>query len=138
MFLLDTNVVSELRSAKRCDARVRAWLVGVSLELCWISVLTLTEIRLGIVQVARRDAAFAQLLEVWLHEKVLVAFAARILPVTSQVADRAGQIAGERTRGLSDCLIAATALEHRLVLVTRNVTDFDDVKGLRVENPWES
>ncbi|MBC8126858.1 MAG: type II toxin-antitoxin system VapC family toxin [Gloeobacteraceae cyanobacterium ES-bin-144] len=136
MFLLDSNVISELRSAKRCDSQVRAWERKTPLPSCWISVMALLEIRLGICQVEGRDPAFASILELWLEGRVKPAFENRVLGVTTAVAERAGRIAASRTRGLADCLIAATALEHRLVLVTRNVVDFEDLEGLEIVNPW--
>lgn len=137
MFLLDSNVVSELRSAKRCHPGVRAWERNTPLASCWISVVTLLEIRLGIGRIMGKDAAFAGILEAWLEQRVKPAFDGRTLAVTPPVAERAGRIAAERTRGLADCLIAATALEHRLTLVTRNVADFADVEGLEIVNPWD-
>jgi predicted nucleic acid-binding protein len=136
MFLLDSNVVSELRSAKRCDPRVRSWERETPLASCWISVMALLEIRQGICQVKGKDAAFAEILEQWLEGRVKPAFEGRILSVTPTVAERAGRIAALRTRGLADCLIAATALEHRLALVTRNIADFEDLVGLKLVNPW--
>lgn len=136
MFLLDSNVVSELRSVKRCHPRVRAWQQGTPLASCWISVLTLLEIRQGIGQVEGKDAKFAGILERWLEERVKPTFEARVLAVTPPVAERAGRIAAIRTRGLADCLIAATALEHHVRLVTRNVVDFEDLEGLEIVNPW--
>jgi predicted nucleic acid-binding protein len=136
MFLLDSNVVSELRSVKRCHPRVRAWQQGTPLASCWISVLTLLEGRQGIGQVEGKDAKFAGILERWLEERVKPTFEARVLAVTPPVAERAARIAAIRTRGLADCLIAATALEHHLTLVTRNVVDFEDLEGLEIVNPW--
>jgi len=138
MFLLDSNLLSELRSAKRCDPAVRAWQQAHPLTTCWISVITLLEIRRGIDQVGRKDAPFAAVLHEWLEGKVKTAFAGRVLAVTPAVAERAGRIAAVRTRGLADGLIAATALEHRLTLATRNVTDFKDISGLEIVNPWET
>lgn len=137
MFLLDSNVISELRSAKRCDPRVRAWERKTPLDSCWISVMALLEIRQGICQVTGRDAAFAGLLEQWLEGRVKPAFEGRILSVTPALAERAGRMAALRMRGLADCLIAATALEHGLALVTRNVADFADLVGLKLVNPWD-
>lgn len=136
MFLLDSNLVSELRSATRCHPFVRAWEQGTPLDSCWISVITLLEIRRGIDQIERKDAPFAEILNHWLEHHVKPAFEGRLLAVTPAAAERAGRIAAGRTRGLADCLIAATALEHRLTLVTRNVADFDDVEELRIVNPW--
>lgn len=137
MFLLDSNVISELRSAKRCDSSVRAWEQKTPLASCWISVMALLEIRQGICQVEGKDSAFAAILELWLEGRVKPAFEGRILGVTPSVAERAGRMAALRTRGLADCLIAATALEHHLALVTRNVADFQDLAGLVLVNPWD-
>ena len=137
MFLLDSNVISELRSVKRCDPRVRAWERNTPLAVCWISVMALLEIQQGICRVKGKDAAFAEVLGQWLEDRVKPAFAGRILAVTPPVAERAGRIAALRTRGLADCLIAATALEHGLALVTRNIADFADLEGLELVNPWD-
>lgn len=104
---------------------------------CWISVITLLEIRFGIGQIERKDAEFATSLEHWLEERVKPTFAGRVLSVGSPVAERAGRISTMRTRGLADCLIASTALEHGLTLVTRNTVDFEDLKGLELVNPWD-
>lgn len=136
MFLLDSNVVSEMRSKTRCDSRVRAWEQGTPLGSCWISVIVLLEIRKGVELMRKRDKAFAKSLETWLEERVIPAFEGRILSVTPAVAHRSGRIAAMRTRGLADCVIAATALEQGLVLVTRNVADFEDLEGLEIVNPW--
>ena len=138
MFLLDSNVISELRSRKRCHPQVAAWQSQTPLSSCWLSVVTLLEIRQGISQVELKDAPFAQVLKQWLEAQVKPSFAERILPVSSALAERAGQIAALRTHSLADCLIAATALEHKLTLATRNVADFEDIAGLKFVNPWQS
>lgn len=137
MFLLDTNVLSELRVAERCDPEVRRWQEVAPLEACFISVLSQLEIRSGIEKVRRTDEPFAEALTRWLQGPVSTAFAGRILPVTSAIADRAGRIAAGRTRRLADSLIAATALEHRLTLATRNTVDFEDIPRLQIVNPWD-
>jgi predicted nucleic acid-binding protein len=136
MFLLDTNLLSELRSEKRCHPKVKAWQQRTSLASCWISVVNLLEIRQEIGQVERSDKAFATILNGWLENQVKRSFAGKIVSISPEIAERAGRISAERTRGLADCLIAATALERRLILVTRNVGDFEDVNGLKIVNPW--
>ena len=135
--MLDSNVLSELRSAKRCDPRVRAWQEEIPAASCFISVISLMEIRRGIEMVRRTDKPFSEALDRWLEDQIRTGFASRCLPVGPPVAERAGQIAAGRTRGLADCLIAATAIDHRLVLATRNVGDFEDIGGLRLVNPWD-
>jgi hypothetical protein len=137
MYLLDSNVVSELRSERRCDQRVRDWQATKEPEACYLSVLVLTEIRQGIEMVRARDRAFAEALDAWLERQVKPGFRQRCLPITPLIAERAGQIAAFRTRGLADCLIAATALVHQLTLATRNTSDFADIDGLLLTNPWE-
>lgn len=137
MFLLDSNTVSELRSAQRCHPRVLAWEQRTPLAACWISVVTFLDIRQGIDQIRRKDPRFAAVLERWLEERVKPAFDGRVLAVTPPVAEHAGRIAAARTCGLAGCLIAATALEHRLTLATRNVADFADISGLEIVNPWD-
>jgi len=137
MFLLDSNLLSELRSVKRCHPAVRDWQESQPLSACWISVISLLEIRKGIMQVERQDAPFAAIINQWLETKLKPAFQGRILGVSPAVAERAGYLAANRTRGLTDCLIAATALEHRLTLATRNVADFEDLAGLQIVNPWK-
>ncbi len=137
MFLLDSNVVLELRSEKRYHPHVRAWENATATSDCWISVIVLFEIREGIEMVSRRDSGFADLLERWLESRVKPTFATRSLAVSAAISDRAGRISAIRTREMADCLIAATALEHGLKLATRNVADFRDIPDLRVVNPWE-
>ena len=108
-----------------------------SLAVCWISVVILLKIRQGIELVTRKDEKFAVILEHWLRDRVKPSFGSRTLLVTPTVAERAGRIAAVRTRGLADCIIAATALEYHLTLATRNIADFDDIEGLQIINPWD-
>ena len=136
MYLLDSNVISELRSPRRCAAAVKAWQGTVALESCFTSVVVLAEIREGIERVRGRDPQFADALDRWLEDRVKPMFGTKCLAITADIAELAGRIGALRTRGFADCLIAATALPHRLTLVTRNIGDFDDIEGLILINPW--
>lgn len=120
--LLDTNVLSELRKGARADARVRAWFENVSPEEIFLSVLVLGELRRGIESIRRRDAAQAAALERWLT-RITTGHGERILSIDGTVADRWGHLAARRAASVIDTLMAATALVHGLVLVTRNVKD---------------
>ncbi|MBN8458894.1 MAG: VapC toxin family PIN domain ribonuclease [Verrucomicrobia bacterium] len=97
----------------------------------------LLEIQQGICRVKGKDAAFAEILGQWLDGRVKPAFAGRILGVIPPEAERASRIAALRTPGLADCQIAASALEHDLALVTRNIADFADLDGLELVDPWD-
>ena len=136
-FLLDTNVLSELRKGERAHAGVRAWVAAQHADGLFISVLTLAEIRDGIERLRPRDPQQAARLEVWLEETI-THFAARILPVTPEIADRWGRLSVSAGQPLPDFdrLIAATALVHGLDLVTRNIRDFART-GVTVVNTWQ-
>lgn len=136
MFLLDTNVVSELRKAARCDARVAAWQEAQKPEVCFLSTITLLEIRLGIELARASDRKKAEVLETWLEQRVKPGFVGRILAVDQTVAEACGRLHAERLRSFRDGLILATALVHELTLVTRNVKDFAD-SAVQVINPWD-
>ena len=133
-FLLDTNVLSELRKGPRAHPGVRAWVEAQSADELFISVLALAEIRDGIERLRPRDPRQAARLEIWLAETT-THFGARILPVTPEIADRWGRLCIAQPPPDFDRLIAATALEHGLDLVTRNVRDFART-GVTVVNPW--
>jgi len=132
MYLLDTNVVSD---AQRRLPKPTAWLASVDPASVSLSVITLGEIERGIFKQRKVDPERAARLDVWLRE-LLRDNADRILAVTQDVALAWGRITAGRTRGGADSLIAATALVHDLIVVTRNVADFEDF-GLTVLNPWE-
>lgn len=134
-YLLDTNVLSELRKRKRCDPSVAKWQSGVSAAACFVSVVSLMEIVHGIEAVKKCDAAFAEVLDDWYQNQVLAGFRDRALPVNLTIAARAGRIMAIRTRNTADCLLAATAFVHGLTLVTRNVEDFADT-GVSLCNPF--
>jgi predicted nucleic acid-binding protein len=137
MFLLDTNVLSELRRRDRTDANVAAWADAVDAEALFLSAITVLEIEIGARLVARRDASQGAVLRQWIDGKVLPAFAGRILPVDTAVAQRCAALHVPDPRAERDALIAATALVHRLKVVTRNTTDFETT-GVGLINPWEA
>jgi toxin FitB len=138
-FLLDTNVISELRS-KNPEPRVLEWMEATDEGLLHLSVLTLGEIRKGAAQLLQ-DKRRTQL-ETWLEVDLQARFAGRIVPIDSAIADRWGLIAAEaRRRGITlpviDGLLAATALHWNLTIVSRNVKDFVNTQ-IPVLNPWEA
>ena len=122
-FLLDTNVVSDLRRSGRRDGRLREWFDQQPPESLYISVVTIGEIRQGIEQLRRRDATQAQVLSRWLDELGRV-YADRVLSIDYAVANEWGQLRARRTVPVIDAFLAATARVHDLTLVTRNVRDF--------------
>jgi predicted nucleic acid-binding protein len=136
MFLLDTNVLSELRRPDRADARVAAWARSVDHVQFYLSAITILEIEAGTLLLARRDVAQGAVLRSWIDSLVLPAFASRILAVDTAVAQRCAQLHVPDRRPERDALIAATALVHRLKVVTRNVADFQPM-GVDLINPWE-
>jgi predicted nucleic acid-binding protein len=136
MYLLDTNVISELRKKPgRIDANVLAWSEGVHPLDQYISVVTLQELETGVLLLDRHDPAQANMLRHWLETMLRPAFAKRILPVTQEVALRNAQFHIPDPHPYRDSLIAATAFVHGLIVVTRNVTDFRRT-GVRMVNPW--
>lgn len=138
MFVLDTNVVSELRKAGsgRADPNVTTWAASVSAGSLYLSAITVLELELGILQLERRDPTQGALLRSWMTAHVMPAFAGRVLPVDSAVALQCAQLHVPNRRAERDCLIAATALVHGMTVVTRNVTDFQGT-GAALLNPWE-
>ena len=137
MYLLDTNVVSELRKVKtgRANPGVAQWAQQVDTGALFLSVISLHELELGIQLMERRDAPQGALLRSWLETCVVPAFAERILPVDVPVARRSAGLHVPDPQPLRDGLIAATALEHGLIVVTRNTADFQ-ASGVRLLNPW--
>lgn len=135
MYLLDTNVVSELRKPD-CDAAVRAWAATVDARLLFVSALTILEIKIGVLHVERRDSAQAAVLSAWLDDHVLTAFAGRVLPVDLDVVMHCAGLQVPDPKPDRDALIAAATLARGFTVVTRNVVEFS-VTGVTIINPWE-
>lgn len=138
MYVLDTNVLSELRKVRpgKADANVAAWAESVDAADLFISAITIMELELGVLSVERSDAAQGALLRAWLERHVLPEFSARTLPIDTAVAQRCARLPVPDKRGERDALIAATALVHGMAVVTRNVAAFKPT-GVTVVNPWE-
>jgi hypothetical protein len=135
-FLLDTNVVSELRKKRRNEPKVHDWLSSVDSEDLFTSVIVIGEIRRGIEKVRPADPVFASQLAVWLR-KLQIDYQDRILPITEEIAEFWGTICPNHPLPEPDGLIAATALHNELTLVTRNVEHIQR-SGVKLFNPWES
>ncbi len=136
MFLLDTKVLSELRRRERTHPKVAAWADAVNASDLYLSVITILEIEAGALLIARRDARQGAVLRAWIDSKVLPTFAGRILPVDTAVALCCARLHMPDPRAERDALIAATALVHRLRVVTRHVADFQPT-GVELLNPWD-
>lgn len=139
MFLLDTNVVSELRKVRlgKADTNVTAWTESVDAAALFVSAITILELELGILSIERKDANQGAMLRLWLEQQVLPEFSGRTLPVDTAVAQRCARLHVPDKRGERDALIAASALVHGMTLVTRNVADFQPT-GVTLINPWEA
>lgn len=131
MYLVDTNVLSEARRGSR---EARTWLRSVDPSAIYLSVITLGEIMRGIALKERTDKRAAGPLTVWL-ERLRHDYGDRILPITDRIALEWGRLSAERPRGMADGLIAATAMVHAKIIVTRNIADFSDTR-VPVVDPW--
>ncbi len=137
MFLLDTNVVSEIRKVKagKADPGVARWTEGVDAAELFLSVIVIEELDTGILRLERRDEAQGRLLRGWLEDHVLPAFSNRILAVDLAVARVSAKLNVPDPAPVRDTYIAATALAHGMTLVTRNTRDFETT-GVPLLNPW--
>ena len=138
MYLLDTNVVSEFRKSAdgRINKSVKRWADEISPDLMCISAISVLELEIGVLQIERRDKKQGLLLRKWLNKSVLPAFLDRVLPVDLAVAQRCASLHVPNPKSERDAMIAATAIEHRMTIVTRNVSDFSQ-SGVKIFDPWD-
>jgi predicted nucleic acid-binding protein len=137
MYILDTNVVSELRRGKKADRNVRVWAQTLPAASLYLSVVSILELEMGILLVERRDTKQGGILRAWMDGHVLPSFSGRILAIDTVVAQRCAALHVPNPCSDRDALIAATALVHSMTVVSRNVTHFQPT-GVAVVNPWQS
>ena len=136
MFVLDTNVISELRRPSKANAKVLAWANATPVSQTYLSAITILEIELGALLMERKDQAHAKVLRTWIDTQILPRYEGRILAVDTPVALCCARLHVPATRAERDALIAATATVHAMTIVTRNIGDFG-MAGLKVLNPWD-
>ncbi|TNF66422.1 MAG: type II toxin-antitoxin system VapC family toxin [Gammaproteobacteria bacterium] len=138
MYLLDTNVISELRKAKsgKANSNVIEWAQSISLTNFFVSVITILELEIGILQRERKDKKQGQILRKWLNDSVLPTFNERILSLDVDVAQVCAKLHIPNPKSERDAIIAATALVHNMTIVTRNTKDFAKT-DVRLLNPWK-
>lgn len=137
-YLLDTNVVSELRKVRsgQADPGVAAWAKSVDAADLFVSAITILELEIGVLRIERRDRHQGAMLRSWLERRVLPTFSGRVLPIDTAVAQCCARLHVPNRRTERDALIAATALVHGMTVVTRNVGDFEPT-GAKLLNPWK-
>ena len=138
MYVLDTNVVSELRKVHmgKADKNVAKWAQSVDAAELYVSAITIMELELGVLLLERKDASQGAILSHWLEHQVLPEFAERTLPMDAAVAQRCAGLHVPNKRGERDAIIAATALIHGMTVVTRNTADFKPM-GVALIDPWQ-
>lgn len=138
MYLLDTNVVSEIRkiSSGRADANLTAWACDIGANQTYMSVITIQELEHGVLLAERRDPAAGAVLRSWLDNDVYHEFEQQILPVDTKVARLAATLHVPDPAPVADALIAATAIVNDMLVVTRNAADFERFDQLKILNPW--
>ena len=137
MYILDTNVISELRRPEKADANVLKWATRVPVGQFYLSAITVFEIERGIGLMARRDAEQSKSLRQWFEEHILTIFDRRIFAIDAAVAVRCAKLHVPDPQSDRDSFIAATALVHGMTVVTRNAKDFKKT-GVPIINPWQS
>lgn len=135
MYLLDTNVISELRKAGRADGNVVEWAKSIPAHELFISSITILEVEMGILQIERKDPDQASVYRRWLNEHVLTAFSGRILSFDSAAALKCAQLHVPNPKSERDAMIAAISIVHGYTLVTRNEKDFKHIE-MNILNPW--
>ena len=138
MFVLDTNVVSELRKAAagKANPGVADWAASVPTPLIFMSVVSLHELEHGVLLAERRDPDQGKILRSWLDSSVTAAFEDRLLPISAEIARAAAALHVPDPAPFRDALIAATALHHDMTVITRNTSDFERFTNLNLANPW--
>jgi predicted nucleic acid-binding protein len=135
MYLLDTDILSASRRPEKASPQLAAWVVRTSPLQMHLSAVSVLEIRIGALRIARHDKAQGSLLQEWLESGVLAKFEGRILPLDSTIAFRCAELHVPNPAPERDAMIAATALVHNFTLVTRNIRHFASM-GVRLFNPW--
>jgi predicted nucleic acid-binding protein len=139
MFVLDTNVVSELRKVRagKGDPQVTSWSRDARIAELFLSAITIEELEIGVLLAERRDSAQGRVLRSWFDTYVLAIFDGRILPVTVEIARRSARLHVLDPKPMRDALIAATALTHGMAVVTRNTADFA-FTGVKLIDPFKA
>lgn len=137
MYLLDSNVISELRkqSAGKADTKVVAWAKSIPADTMYLSVICLMELEMGVLSIQRKDSQQGNALRLWLDTQVIPAFDGRTLPIDIPIAQCCAGLHIPDPRSERDALIAATAIVHGMTVVTRNIGDFE-ATGVKLLNPW--
>jgi len=136
MYILDTNVVSELRKGRTADRAVRTWAAALPAASLYLSVVSILELEIGILLIERRDRKQGGVLRAWMDSHVLPSFSGRILAIDTAVARQCAALHVPDPRSDRDALIAATALVHGMTVVSRNISHFQ-LTGVAVINPWQ-
>ena len=136
MYVLDTNVISELRRPAKANPKVSAWAAATPVANTFLSSITILELEVGALLMERKDKVYAKALRDWIDAMILPRFDGRILPVDTAVALCCARLHVPDRRAERDALIAATAVVHAMTVVTRNVADFS-MGGVKVLNPWD-